>query len=109
MHKEKAWLLFKHMAVNCIHLNSILPQCFDYRINFATQQNKISGDCSFSSSGRLEIHACCKSHGTGDCHSGLSYLLCPRSHNLVHPTIHFSLMAESLIDSCSVQINFWRG
>ena len=40
MHEEKAWLFLKHVTMNCSHLNSILPECFDYWIDFAVKLAK---------------------------------------------------------------------
>ena len=55
VHEEKARLLIQHVAVQCGHLDAIVTQRFEDRIDLLSSQHKITGDRCLAAPGRLEV------------------------------------------------------
>ena len=54
MHEVKARLLVKHVAVQGRHLDAIVAQRPDHRIDLVRRQHKIAGNGGFAVAGRLK-------------------------------------------------------
>src|SRR5882762_1774877 len=68
VHEEKPRRLNEHVAVHRRHLDAIVAQCANDRVDLAGDQNKISSNSRFTSTRRLEIDSMRNTHRRRDLH-----------------------------------------
>src|SRR5258708_3518804 len=108
MHEEQARLFFQHVAVNGRNLNALLTQRLDHRIDFAAQQNEISGDGGLAPAGRLKVHGRPQAHGAGNRHAGVRYLFGPGNSYLIDASVGFAFSSERRVDGGRIEIESRR-
>jgi len=79
-------------------LDSIVTKCSNYRINLASQQNKVACDGGTSIAGRLEINGGRGPHRGRDFRSHIRYLLGTRNRDLVDAPVVLSFTSQRLVN-----------
>ena len=65
MHEEEARLFVQHMIMQGGHLDAVLAQRAQDRIDLGRRQYEVPGDCSLAAAGRLKIMASADPIATG--------------------------------------------
>src|SRR5690348_5793183 len=102
MHKEKTQTIDQHVAMIGRDLDTIVTKCSNYRINLASQQNKVVCDGGTSIAGRLEINGGRGPHRGRDFRSHIRYLLGTRNRDLVDAPVVLSFTSQRLVNLSGV-------
>src|SRR5689334_8172420 len=102
MHKEKTRTLGEHVAMHGCDLYSIVTKRSNYRINLASEQNKVAGYGSTPIAGRLEINGSRGPHIGRDFRAHIRYLLGTRNRDLVDAPVVLSFTSQRLVNLSGV-------
>ena len=65
VHEDEPRLLGEHVAVHRGHLDAVLPQRLDHRVDLLAGEHEVPGDGGLAAAGRLEADGRCHACGAG--------------------------------------------
>src|SRR5258706_269290 len=98
VHKDQVWRLFQHVTVQSRHFDAVISQRFDHRVDFTSEQHKVSRYGGLASACGLEVNRLRNSHRRRNLHFIVNDLVGAWNGELIDDAVYFSTLAHDLID-----------
>src|SRR5258707_3983364 len=98
VHKEQVWRLYQHVTVQSRHFDAVVSQRFDHRVDFTSEQHKVSRYGGLASACGLEVNRLRNSHRRRNLHFIVNDLVGAWNGELIDDAVYFSTLAHDLID-----------
>src|SRR3569833_694797 len=105
VHEEEVRSVTDHMTMKCRHLDAMLSQGPQYRVDLTCDHDKIASDGRFPAAGRLENDASSGSHRRCHAHTPFGYCFPARHAELVDTSAHLPLVTERQVQRCRIQVH----